>query len=110
MYADAMIEKGFYNLLDTTIRHGGKVGNVSLTCQERDDRLILTYQDDGADIPAKDRPHIFERGFGKNTGLGLFLTKEVLAITRIDIVETGEQGKGVRFELHVPRGAYRFEH
>jgi PAS domain S-box-containing protein len=109
IYADAMIGKVFYNLLDNSVRHGGEATAASLTCQERDDRLVLTYQDDGTGIAEKDRPHLFERGFGKNTGLGLFLTKEVLAITGIGIAETGEPGKGARFELTVPRGAYRFE-
>jgi signal transduction histidine kinase len=54
----------------------------------------------------KDR--IFNRGFGKHTGLGLFLTREILAITRIEITETGEFEKGARFELRIPAGLYRF--
>ena len=50
---------------------------------------------------------IFDRGFGKNTGLGLALSQEILAITGITIRETGEPGKGARFEMAVPKGAYR---
>jgi len=48
------------------------------------------------------------RGFGKNTGLGLFLSKEILSITDITITENGEPDKGARFEMVVPKGAYRF--
>lgn len=51
---------------------------------------------------------IFEQGFGKNTGLGLFLSREILAITGITITENGTPGKGARFEITVPKGAYRF--
>jgi signal transduction histidine kinase len=51
---------------------------------------------------------IFERGYGKNTGLGLFLSREILAITGITITENGVPGKGARFEITVPKGAYRF--
>jgi signal transduction histidine kinase len=47
---------------------------------------------------------IFEQGFGKNTGLGLFLSREILAITGITITENGVPGKGARFEITVPRG------
>ncbi len=109
IYADAMMEKVFYNLLDNSVRHGKEATNISLTCQEREDCLVLTYQDNGVGILDRDKTRIFERGFGKNTGLGLFLTKEVLAITGIGITETGEMGKEVRFEMTVPRGAYRYE-
>jgi signal transduction histidine kinase len=51
---------------------------------------------------------IFDRGFGKHTGFGLFLSREILAITGITITENGEPGKGARFEIVVPKGAYRF--
>jgi signal transduction histidine kinase len=54
------------------------------------------------------RKHLFERGFGNHTGLGLFLSREILAITGIAITENGEAGKGARFEMTVPKGAYRF--
>jgi hypothetical protein len=37
----------------------------------------------------------------------LFLIREVLAITGITIAETGMPGNGARFEIHVPKEAYR---
>lgn len=46
---------------------------------------------------------IFESGFEKNTGLGLFLSGEILYICGLEIKETGEYGKGARFEVHVPQ-------
>jgi signal transduction histidine kinase len=36
-------------------------------------------------------------GFGRHTGLGLFLSREILSITGITITETGEPGKGAVF-------------
>jgi signal transduction histidine kinase len=50
---------------------------------------------------------LFTRNVGRNTGLGLFLTREILAITGIAIRETGEAGKGARFEIVVPARGYR---
>jgi len=38
----------------------------------------------------------------------LFLSQEILSITGITITETGEPGKGARFEITVPKGGYRF--
>ena len=72
-----------------------------------DSALTLVIEDDGVGIPARDKSRIFERGFGKNTGLGLFLVKEILAITGISIRETGIPGSGARFEITVPNGAWR---
>jgi signal transduction histidine kinase len=37
----------------------------------------------------------------------LFLSREILAITGITITENGEPGKGARFEITVPKGAWR---
>ncbi len=38
---------------------------------------------------------------------GLFFAREILSITGITITETGESGKGARFEMAVPKGAWR---
>jgi hypothetical protein len=39
----------------------------------------------------------------------LFLSLEILSITGLSIKETGEQGKGARFEIRVPKEAFRFD-
>ena len=38
--------------------------------------LVILWADDGIGIAEEDKEKIFERGFGKNTGLGLFLARE----------------------------------
>jgi len=70
--------------------------------------LTILCEDDGVGISAGDKKKLFTRGFGKNTGLGLFLSREIFAITGITITENGEPGKGARFEITVPKGMYRF--
>ena len=69
---------------------------------------VIILEDDGRGISAEDKERLFTRGFGKQTGLGLFLSREILSITGITIAENGEPGKGARFEITVPEGAYRF--
>jgi signal transduction histidine kinase len=59
-------------------------------------------------ISAKEKERLFTKGFGRHTGLGLFLSHEILAITGLSITETGEPGDGVRFEILLPPGTYRF--
>ena len=53
---------------------------------------LIVYHDDGVGISDKDREHLFKKGFGKNKGLGLFLVREVPAITGITIEEKGRAG------------------
>ncbi|MEI6842441.1 MAG: ATP-binding protein, partial [Methanomicrobiales archaeon] len=74
---------------------------------ESDAGLTITWEDDGTGVSAGEKEKIFERGFGKNTGFGLFLVREILDITSITIRETGEPGQGARFEITVPDGKYR---
>ena len=67
----------------------------------------LIFQDDGKGISSEEKEMIFKRGYGKNTGYGLYMTREVLGITGLTIVENGEPGKGARFEIMVPAGKFR---
>ena len=46
-------------------------------------------------------------GSGKIRVSAFFLSKEILGITGITIGETGEPGNGARFEIRVPKGAFR---
>jgi PAS domain S-box-containing protein len=108
LFADPLLEKVFYNLFDDALRYGGeKMTAVHAYYRTDDSALTLVIEDDGVGVPARDKSRIFERGFGKNTGLGLFLVKEILAITGITIRETGIPGNGARFEITVPKGTWR---
>ena len=108
VYADPMLATVFSNLMDNTIRHGEAATRVRVRYRSGESgELTLIWEDDGVGVPAGEKERIFYRGVGKNTGLGLFLIREILGITGIGITETGEPGKGARFEMLVPRGAYR---
>ena len=107
IFADPLLEKVFYNLIDNALRHGGKVTRISLSCQETGHGLCIAVEDNGQGIPDTDKMLIFEQNFGRNTGLGLFLARDILSITGISIAETGTYGSGARFEMNVPAGGYR---
>lgn len=108
VYADALIEKVFYNLMENSIRHGGHVTRVVFSFRKTSDSATIIYEDNGVGIAPDSRQYLFRKGFGKNTGLGMFLSQEILAITGLTIRENGEPGKGVRFEITVPNGKFRF--
>ncbi|MFA4850168.1 MAG: PAS domain S-box protein [Methanoregula sp.] len=108
IFADPLLEKVFNNLIDNALRYGGqKMTAIRISSQESEKGMIISVADDGVGISAEDKKHLFTRGFGKHTGLGLFLSREILSITGITITENGDPGKGARFELLVPKGEYR---
>ncbi len=107
VFADPLIVKVCYNLIDNAVRHGGGITTIRFSAREHDGPFVIVCEDNGDGIPEALKEKIFEQGFGKNTGLGLFLARLVLSITGITIRETGEPGKGARFEITVPREKYR---
>ena len=108
VYADPMLPKVFFNLLDNSVKHGDRVTCITISQEPRGDGMVIVWEDNGAGVVTSEKTRIFERGVGKNTGLGLFLIREILSITGITITETGEPGEGARFEMLVPEGAYRY--
>jgi signal transduction histidine kinase len=107
IYADPLLVRAFAGLIDNTLRHGGQATEIRVRCTERQSRLVILYEDDGPGIPPAVRSSLFEHAKGKNTGYGLFVVKEILAMTGLTITETGEPGRGVRFEIVVPEGSFR---
>jgi signal transduction histidine kinase len=108
IFADPMIGQVFHNLIDNSIRHGERVSATRLSVQNRDSDLLIIYEDNGVGVIPEEKEKVFFRGFGKHTGLGMFLIKEILSITGMTIRENGTPGEGVRFEIGVPQGKYRF--
>jgi PAS domain S-box-containing protein len=109
VYADPMLEKVFYNLLDNTFRHGERATYIKVRFGQTDGAGQLYIEDDGVGIAADEKELIFRRGYGKNTGLGLYVSREVLGITGIGITENGELGKGTRLVITIPPGIFRLE-
>jgi PAS domain S-box-containing protein len=107
VFADPLILKVFYNLIDNAVRYGGKITTIRFSVEKHDHVQIIVCEDDGNGVLAEEKERIFDRGFGKNTGLGLALAREILDITGITIHETGEPGKGARFEIIIPEGVFR---
>jgi len=107
IFADAMIKKVFYNLIDNALRHGDRVTKIGFSTHETADGLLIVCEDNGVGVPPQDKERIFFKGFGRDSGLGLFLIREILSITKITIHETGDYGKGARFEILIPKGDYR---
>ncbi|MBN1166359.1 MAG: HAMP domain-containing histidine kinase [Methanospirillaceae archaeon] len=108
IYADPLLEKALYNLVENSFRHGGPgLTTISVSTMMNDTSLSIIYTDNGTGIPDDDKERIFQRGYGKNTGLGLFMIREILSMTGITISENGTCLKGVRFIIRVPPDSFK---
>ncbi|MDD1684300.1 MAG: PAS domain-containing sensor histidine kinase, partial [Methanoregula sp.] len=107
VFSDPLLEKVFYNLVENALRHGEKVTQITIGARENTDGMDLIIEDNGIGIPADAKEKIFRREYFKNTGFGLFLTREILSITGLSIIENGTSGSGARFVIHAPKGTFR---
>ncbi len=107
IYADQLLQKVFYNLIDNTLRHGKDVFYITVSSKRDGSDLLVIYEDDGGGIPDTMKERIFERGVGTGTGWGLFFVKEVLDLTGMRICERGTYGIGAEFIITIPDGIFR---
>jgi PAS domain S-box-containing protein len=108
LYTDPLIGKVFFQLVDNAIKHGTGITRITFSSREIPEGLVLTCEDDGTGIDPYKRATLFSRITGDKPRFGLFFVSEYLALAGMCITETSTPGKGARFEITVPKGAYRF--
>jgi len=104
---DPIVVKAFANILDNSIKHGGEVTRIDIRFEENEEGGLLVIEDDGIGIGEERKESIFERGSGEHLGYGLYITKEIVAVTGMDIRENGVQDQGARFEIVIPPDKYK---
>jgi len=108
LLTDLLLEKVLYNLFDNSLRHGRHVTEIRIYCTPSGPGLDFVFDDNGFGIPDAEKTRTLTCGYGKNTGLGLFVIEEILASSGISIAETDEQGRGTRFVMHIPEKQFQF--
>lgn len=109
IYADPLLENVFFTLTENVVLHGKTATAISLRFEVTPEGMVIFFEDDGVGIPPDMKEKIFDRKFENKRGIGLFLTREILSVTGIRITETGEPGRGARFEISVPYEMYRIK-
>jgi signal transduction histidine kinase len=109
IFADPLLKKVFHHLIKNAVEYGQTITKIHGYYQRSGSDIIVIIEDDGVGVPVTEKEGIFKHQFYKNSGLGLFLAQEILSMTDYSIRETGEPGKGARFEITVPKGNYRFD-
>jgi signal transduction histidine kinase len=77
-----------------------------VSCEKtKSGKLQLTYEDDDIGISAENKSKLFIEGFstGGSTGFGLFLIRKIMDVYGWQIQETGELGKGAKFNITIQR-------
>jgi PAS domain S-box-containing protein len=110
IFADPLLEMVCQRLFENSVKHGDHVTRIQVWHTITPDGATIFFEDDGIGIPQEKKEQIFLRddGTGRASMRSLIFVREILDITGITICETGEPGKGARFEMTVPNGAFRY--
>ena len=113
---DERIGQVFRNLIDNAISFSPAGGEVRVTADVLDGNLLARVEDGGPGIPADNLEHVFDRfyterpadhGFGKNSGLGLAIARQIVAshggrIWAENRMDDSGKRLGARFVVELP--------
>ena len=102
IFSDKIFKLAITRVLENIPDHASGVSEIRVSMNKTSDGGILIIEDNGCGIPADQKTRIFDLGYGKGEGNGLFLAQKLLTIYGISISETGTAGSSARFELTIP--------
>ena len=101
----------FQNLLENAIRYTKPRGKIAVTMQRQGDKLRIAVADNGVGVPEDQRDRLFTKFFrGKNvlnmetegSGLGLFITKNIIETHGGSISFSSAEGEGTTVVISLP--------
>lgn len=103
-----------YNLIDNAIKFSPDNSTINITVKERGEKAYVSVKDHGCGIPKENIDKIFDRFYKsdssrgkdkKGSGLGLSITKEVIAAhdENIDVVSTVGVGTEFTFTIELAK-------
>lgn len=103
----------FLNLVVNALHAVGETGRVEVETACDGDRVCVRVADDGPGISAEHRERLFVPFFttkpaGEGTGLGLFLSHQIVHTHGGEIRVSSEPGAGASFEVRLPLEAAPF--
>ncbi|MGD0066574.1 MAG: ATP-binding protein [Streptosporangiaceae bacterium] len=99
------------NLLSNAVKFTPDGGRVELRLGMEGDQVVLAVADTGVGIPAADQERIFERFYRtaiarqqeiQGTGLGLTITRAIVAAHNGTITVESDEGRGSTFTVRLP--------
>jgi len=109
VYDEGRMQRVFQNLIGNAIKYSPEGGDVEVRLETAADLARITVRDHGIGIPEAERELIFERGYraqGTNgipgSGLGLFISAEIVKRHRGRIICEAAPDGGTIFEVRLP--------
>ena len=107
------VDMMLYNLLSNAVKYtpSGKAVDFTVEVRRGDagPRVVFTVRDEGPGIPQKEQSRVFERFYtgsngrpGMSNGIGLALSRELVALCGGSITLESTLGKGACFTLELP--------
>lgn len=100
------------NLLGNAIKFSPSGGSITVKAQVKDSELLVQVGDNGTGIPKEVIPHVFEKFYRAKdsisvggTGLGLYITKQIIEAHGGRIWVKSKPNKGATFYFTIPKPA-----
>jgi signal transduction histidine kinase len=106
------LQQVLVNLVDNAIRYSPEGGQVTLALAGEPDAVRISVSDPGLGIPLAEQERVFEKFYrldtqltraGGGTGLGLYITRELVRRMGGTIALDSEPGVGSTFTVKLPR-------
>ncbi len=111
VYCDPVrISQAVENLVSNAVKYSPDTGRIEVSLASHGDRVVLSVRDEGIGIPESKIPLVFERFYRveeagttvKGTGLGLFITREIVRMHGGTIRAESREGEGSTFTIELP--------
>jgi two-component system, chemotaxis family, CheB/CheR fusion protein len=99
------LKRTLMNLITNSIQAMPKGGNLTVSAQTNDKKILLSVQDTGNGIPKEHREKIFKPLFtskSKGQGFGLAVCKRLMEAQESTITFSSQEGKGTTFTITLP--------
>jgi len=100
------IKRVLSNLISNAIKHNKKGTNINVKAIKGDNEVRISVSDNGQGIPDAEKPNIFQKypivKSGIGSGLGLYLSKQIIDAHHGKIWFESEVGKGTTFYFTLP--------
>ncbi|MEM7410879.1 MAG: ATP-binding protein [Myxococcota bacterium] len=97
----------FLNLLVNALQAAGRAGKIWVEAERRGESVRVRVLDDGPGVPPELRPRVFDPFFttkpvGEGTGLGLYISYQIVASFGGNVGVYARPGGGACFEVELP--------
>jgi signal transduction histidine kinase len=105
-------EQILLNLVSNAVKFTPAGGRVTLSCESRDEWVVIAVSDTGPGVPVDKQSAIFEpfvqlgrslTSGHEGTGLGLSISRDLARAMGGDVTVASEAGRGARFTITLPR-------